>query len=183
MYYGTVKYCDIANGPGVRTSLFVSGCRIGCKGCFNQASWDFHFGAPFTEKVADDIIQSLEPSYIAGLTVLGGEPFEPENQRHLVDFIERFRKTYSDTKTLWMYSGKYLYQLLDPEHPYHTEVTERILDCVDVLVDGPFELDKRDISLKFRGSRNQRTLYVQPTRQSGEAVWWNEDPIFSQIEK
>ena len=142
MNYATIKNNDIANGPGVRTTLFVSGCRRHCKECFNPEAWPLAAGMPFTEAVQQEIIDSLAPDYISGLTLLGGEPFEPENQRGLVDFVERVRATYP-TKSLWSFSGFTIEELLgrEPVHaPYTispvTEVTDRLLMCLDVLVDG-----------------------------------------------
>lgn len=155
MNYGTIKDCDIANGPGVRVSLFVSGCRHHCKGCFNPETWDFQYGQPFTEETADQILKALSPSYIRGFTLLGGEPFEPENQRVLVGLLRKIRKTYP-AKDIWCYTG-YLYDADLPEGgKVHTEVTDEMLSYIDVLVDGEFVEAKKDITLVFRGSSNQR---------------------------
>ena len=161
MNYASIRTCDIANGEGVRVSLFVSGCRHHCPGCFNEEAQAFDYGEPFTHEVEDEIFAALEPSYIAGLTLLGGEPMEPENQRVLVPFLRRFRERFGDRKTLWVYTGC----VVDTEtfnlqpSTYNLEgTTEEFLRMVDVLVDGPFVEARKDISLKFRGSSNQRIL-------------------------
>ena len=157
MNYGNIKECDIADGPGVRVSLFVSGCRHHCKGCFNKETWDFDYGMPYTKETEDEIIRLLAPSYIQGLTLLGGEPFEPENQKQLAGLLKRVRETYPD-KDIWCYTG-YLYDVDLPEGGrVHTEVTEEMLSYIDVLVDGEFIEEEKDVTLVFRGSRNQRII-------------------------
>ena len=157
MNYGNIKECDIADGPGVRVSLFVSGCRHHCKGCFNKETWDFDYGMPYTKETDDEIIRLLAPSYIQGLTLLGGEPFEPENQKELAGLLKRVRETYPD-KDIWCYTG-YLYDVDLPEGGrVHTEVTEEMLSYIDVLVDGEFIEEEKDVTLVFRGSRNQRII-------------------------
>ena len=157
MNYGNIKECDIADGPGVRVSLFVSGCRHHCKGCFNKETWDFDYGMPYTKETEDEIIRLLAPSYIQGLTLLGGEPFEPENQKELAGLLKRVRETYPD-KDIWCYTG-YLYDVDLPEGGrVHTEVTEEMLSYSDVLVDGEFIEEEKDVTLVFRGSRNQRII-------------------------
>ena len=157
MNYGNIKECDIADGPGVRASLFVSGCRHHCKGCFNKETWDFDYGMPYTKETEDEIIRLLAPSYIQGLTLLGGEPFEPENQKELAGLLKRVRETYPD-KDIWCYTG-YLYDVDLPEGGrVHTEVTEEMLSYIDVLVDGEFIEEEKDVTLVFRGSRNQRII-------------------------
>ena len=165
MNYASIRTCDIANGEGVRVTLFVSGCTHRCKGCFNPDQWDFDYGELFTREVEDRILKDLEPSYIAGLSSLGGEPMEPANQRVLVPFLRRFREKFGQTKTLWVYTGCILdTDLLVakvkglPESRWHTEVTDEFLKMIDVLVDGPFIEELKDISLQFRGSSNQRIL-------------------------
>lgn len=160
MNYANIKYYDIADGTGVRTSIFVSGCTHHCKGCFNEVTWDFGYGEPFTPAVEQKILDSLKPSYIAGITLLGGEPFEPVNQRGLIGLLRRVHKEYPE-KTIWAYSG-YTYErdILNPEGRAHCEVTDELLSYIDVLVDGEFILEQRDISLQFRGSRNQRILHL-----------------------
>ena len=165
MNYANIKYFDIADGEGVRTSLFVSGCRRGCKNCFNSVAWDFAAGEPFDRAVEDKIIESLDHPFIDGLTILGGEPMEPENQAGLVDFVERVRAAYpvESGKTIWCFTGDVLEELM-PGGRHHTEVTDRILTCLDMLVDGPFVQDLYDISLRFRGSSNQRVIDMNATR-------------------
>lgn len=184
MNYAEIKHCDIANGVGVRTTLFVSGCRLHCPECFNEVAWDFRAGKPFDDAVADSIIESLEPDYISGLSVLGGEPMEPENQEGLVGFLERVRDRFprgeKRAKTIWMYSG-HTWEQLAPGGAWNLgEVTDRILDTLDVLVDGPFMQENHDITLRFRGSTNQRLIDVPATLGSADdIVTWQDDPIFS----
>ena len=161
MNYASIRTCDIANGEGVRVTLFVSGCTHRCKGCFNPDQWDFGYGEPFTREVEDRILKDLEPSYIAGLSILGGEPMEPANQRALVPFLRRVREKFGDTKTVWVYTGCLLEDLKDPESRWHTEVTDDFLGMIDVMVDGPFIEELKDISLQFRGSSNQRILRLR----------------------
>ena len=178
MNYSEIKYFDIANGEGVRTSLFVSGCRHGCPGCFNPDQWDFTAGSPFSREVQDKIVDSLAAEYIDGLSLLGGEPMEPENQRALVDFVERVRQAYPE-KTIWCYTGDTLEDLLNPSSLRHTEVTRRLLAAIDVLVDGPFVQAHHDITLRFRGSSNQRIIDLPATLAAGEVVPWRDDPQFT----
>lgn len=166
MNFGNIKECDIADGPGVRVSLFVSGCRHHCKGCFNADTWDFNYGSVYTKETEDEIIRLLEPDYIQGLTLLGGEPFEPENQRELVKLLRRVRETYPK-KDIWSYSG-YIYDvdLVEGGRAY-TEVTKEMLSYLDVLVDGPFIEAQKDITLKFRGSKNQRIIKLEDGKDTG----------------
>ena len=161
MNYASIRTCDIANGEGVRVSLFVSGCTHHCKGCFNEAAWDFAYGEPFTKKTENEILAALEPDFIDGLTILGGEPMEPENQRALMPLLRRFREKFGDTKTLWIYTGCVLETDLKAESRWRTEVTDEMLSLTDVLVDGPFLEAKKDISLQFRGSSNQRIIRLR----------------------
>ncbi|MGN0832142.1 MAG: anaerobic ribonucleoside-triphosphate reductase activating protein [Kiritimatiellia bacterium] len=163
MNYASIRTCDIANGEGVRVSLFVSGCTHRCKGCFNPDQWDFACGEPFTREVEDGLLSALAPDFVAGLTILGGEPMEPDNQRALVPFLRRFRERFGDTKTLWVYTGCVLEELRAgaPPSRWRTEVTDEFLSMVDVLVDGPFVEELKDISLPFRGSSNQRILRLR----------------------
>ncbi len=147
MNYAEIKKVDIANGPGVRVSLFVSGCRNHCKGCFNPETWDFDYGRPFTRETEDEIIEALRPSWIQGLSILGGEPTEEENAAVLIPFLKRVRAVLPD-KDIWLYSG-YTYEALRDKE---------ILTLADVLVDGPFLLEQKDAGLAFRGSRNQRII-------------------------
>ena len=166
MNYGEIKLCDIANGEGVRTTLFVSGCRHHCKGCFQPETWDFSFGRPFTAEVEDQILDSLAPDYIDGLSVLGGEPFEPENQAVLLPFLKRVKARYPE-KTIWCYSGYLLDAELLKESRARCACTDELLSLLDVLVDGEFVEEKRNISLAFRGSENQRIIDVQKSLASG----------------
>ena len=169
MNYATIKYYDIANGPGVRTSVFVSGCRHRCPGCFNAVAWDFAYGQPFDKATRNQVFASCQPDYIAGLSLLGGEPFEPENQRVLVPFVRRVRETYPQ-KTVWAFSGFTLEELrTEGSHP-RCEVTDELLSMLDVLVDGRFVEALKDISLRFRGSSNQRLIDMKKTLASGEIV-------------
>ena len=157
MHYGNIKECDIADGPGVRVSLFVSGCRHHCKGCFNPETWDFEYGELYTEETQEKILKLLAPGYIKGFTLLGGEPFEPENQRELVKLLKRIKEEYPG-KDVWCYSG-YLYDAdLAEGSSVYTEVTEEMLSYIDVLVDGEFVEELKDVSLAFRGSSNQRII-------------------------
>ncbi len=177
MNYANIKTCDIANGPGVRTSLFVSGCTHHCKNCFNREAWDFAFGAPFDEGVQQRILDECRPGYITGLTLLGGEPMEPVNQRALLQFVRRFRATYP-TKTVWCYSG-YTWEQLTGDSRARCEVTDDLLREIDVLVDGPFVQALHDITLRFKGSSNQRLIDVKRSLATGEVVLWEDKPLYS----
>ena len=163
MNYASIRTCDVANGDGVRVSLFVSGCTRRCPGCFNEEAQAFDYGKPFTKSVEDEILDALAPGHIAGLTVLGGEPMEPANQRALLPFLRRVRDRFGDAKTVWVYTGCVLETELKAESRWRTEVTDELLSLVDVLVDGPFVEELKDISLKFRGSSNQRILDLRRT--------------------
>ena len=171
MNYGNIKPLDVADGEGVRVSLFVSGCRNHCENCFQPETWDFHYGQPYTAETEDRILSLLEPFYVDGLTLLGGEPFEPENQRELVKLLRRVRAE-RPNKTVWCYSGYTLEQMRSGEHP-HCEATEELLGMVDVLVDGRFVEALKDISLKFRGSSNQRIIDVKRTLETGDIVLYD----------
>ena len=170
MNYATIKNCDIANGPGVRVSLFVSGCTHRCPGCFNEVAWDFDYGEPFTESVMDSIVDMLRPSYIRGLTLLGGEPFEPQNQEAVVQLLRKIKKELPE-KSIWAFSG----YLFDKDI-----LSGRLGDCseylsyLDVLVDGPFVEAKKNLSLRFRGSENQRLIDVPASLASGKVVLWED---------
>ena len=167
MNYAGIKYCDIANGSGCRTVLFVSGCRNACKGCFQPQTWDFCYGKPFDEGVQQEVIDSLEPAYITGITLLGGEPFEPENQKELVPFMRKVVAQYPN-KNVWAFTG-YIYDKdLLAGGRRHTEDTDELLSMIDVLVDGPFVEELKDITLKFRGSSNQRVLDLRETIRTGK---------------
>ena len=169
MYYGQIKNCDIANGEGVRVTLFVSGCRNRCEGCFQPETWDFSYGSQFTQETENEILEMLKPSYIKGLTVLGGEPFEPENQCALLPFIEKIKKELPN-KNIWIFSGYTFEELLkEGSHP-RCEVTDKLLSMTDVLVDGRFILEQKDITLKFRGSKNQRILNLPESLKQGKPV-------------
>lgn len=173
MHYGEIKNYDIANGEGVRVTLFVSGCTNHCENCFQPQTWDFEYGQPFTKETEDRIIKMLEPSYINGLTLLGGEPFEPKNQRVLVPFLRRVREAYPN-KTVWAFSGFRLDDelLKDGSYP-RCESTDEMLSLVDVLVDGRYVERLYDISLRFRGSSNQRLIDMNETRKTGKIVLWD----------
>lgn len=177
MNYATIKNCDIANGPGVRVSLFVSGCTHRCPGCFNQVAWDFDYGEPFTEETVQSILNMLRPNYIRGLTLLGGEPFEPQNQPAIVELLRRI-KTELPTKSIWAFSG-YLY---DDIVSGKLGNTKEYLSYLDVLVDGPFILEKKNLSLRFRGSENQRLIDIPKTLATGTVTLW-EDPNQSALKK
>ena len=172
MHYGEIKNCDIANGIGVRVSLFVSGCTNRCEGCFQPQTWAFDYGRPFTAETEEQLLAMLAPDYIDGLTLLGGEPFEPDNQRTLLPFLRRVRERYPQ-KTVWAFSGFTFEEMkTDGSHP-RCEATDELLSLLDVLVDGRFILAQKDISLRFRGSRNQRLLDMPATLKAGVPVEWN----------
>ena len=179
MHYGEIKNCDIANGEGVRVTLFVSGCTNHCEHCFQPQTWDFDYGQPFTSETEQQLLDLLAPSYIRGLTLLGGEPFEPENQRELLPFVRNFKALYPN-KTVWCYSG-YTWEQLTGKEPCaaRCEVTDELLQLLDVLVDGEFVQAKHDISLRFRGSSNQRLLDVPRTLAAGQPVWWEDEAVFA----
>ena len=173
MHYGEIKNCDIANGPGVRVTLFVSGCTNHCKNCFQPQTWDFSYGQPFTAETEEKLIAMLTPSHINGLTLLGGEPFEPENQRALVPFLRKVRERLPG-KTVWSFSGFTWEEMHTPGSHPRCEVTDDFLSLLDVLVDGRFVEELHDISLRFRGSSNQRLIDVPRTRASGSIVLWDD---------
>lgn len=170
MNYGEIKKYDIANGEGVRVSLFVSGCTHHCPGCFNQATWDFDFGKPYTKETEEEILEALAPDYIAGLTLLGGEPFEPKNQEVLTGLLKRVRQRYPD-KTVWCYTGYLFDKELLGESRARCEYTDEMLELIDVLVDGRFVEGLKDITLRFRGSSNQRIIDVRASLCSRQVVW------------
>ena len=174
MYYGTIKNCDIANGEGVRVTLFVSGCTNRCKGCFQPQTWDFGYGQPFTAETEAEVLSLLAPDYINGLTLLGGEPFEPENQRALLPFLRRVREQYP-RKTVWAFTGFTYEALLTGGSRPRCEATDELLSLLDVLVDGPFVERLHDISLRFRGSSNQRLIDLNETRRMGRIVLWDKN--------
>ncbi|MBQ2473218.1 MAG: anaerobic ribonucleoside-triphosphate reductase activating protein [Lachnospira sp.] len=173
MNYATIKYNDIANGPGVRTSLFVSGCTHHCKGCFNEVAWDFNYGLEFTKEVMDEIVKSLEPDYITGITLLGGEPFEHVNQIGLLPLLREIKAKFPD-KSIWCFSG-YLFdkQILQEMVPKWPE-TKEMISYIDVLVDGKFVLELKDLMLKYRGSSNQRLIDVKKSLKANEVILWED---------
>ena len=169
MYLAEMITADDANGPGIRVSIFVSGCTNHCPGCFQPETWDFHYGVPYDKTMEERILKELEKPYYAGLTILGGEPFEPENQEELVKLIRKVRKKFPD-RTIWMYTG-FVYEFdLIPGGEKYTEVTDEILDHIDVLVDGRFILEKKNLMLRFRGSENQRIIDMKRTRELKSVV-------------
>ena len=170
MNYATIKNCDIANGPGVRVSLFVSGCTHRCPGCFNEIAWDFDYGTPFTQETIDSILAMLRPAYIKGLTLLGGEPFEPQNQGAIVELLRQIKREMPD-KSIWAFSG-YLFEqdILSGR----LGDTSEYLSYLDVLVDGPFIQAKKNLSLRFRGSENQRLIDVKASLAAGETILWDD---------
>ena len=180
MNYAEIKNCDIANGPGVRVSLFVSGCTHHCPGCFNAEAWDFDYGQPFTQQTIDQILELLKPGYIRGLTLLGGEPFEPENQGAVVELLRQIKEKYPE-KSIWAFSG-YLFDrdiLSGRLGPW--EITREFLSYLDVLVDGPFVEAEKDLNLRFRGSANQRILNVPASIAAHAPVLWDGDMTIQPI--
>ena len=169
MNFATIKFNDIANGTGVRTSLFVSGCTHKCKGCFNSEAWDFNYGEPFTKEIEDKIIKSLFCVFIVGLSLLGGEPFEPENQKALYPFLKRVKEIYPN-KDIWCYTGYLFDKELLNDSRAKTDITLDMLSLIDVLVDGRFIESQKNISLNFRGSENQRIILVKQSLEKGEIV-------------
>ena len=172
MNYGEIKNYDIANGEGVRVSLFVSGCTHHCKNCFNPETWSFEYGKPFTKETEDYIIECLSPDYIDGLSLLGGEPFEPQNQEVLLPFLRRVKNELPN-KNIWCYTGYLFDRELLSESRARCEFTDEMLSLIDVLVDGEFVQDLYDISLAFRGSSNQRIIDVQKSLETGEVKLHN----------
>ena len=173
MNYAAIKNCDIANGPGVRVSLFVSGCTHRCPGCFNEVAWDFQYGEPFTEQTIDRILSMLKPAYIRGLTLLGGEPFEPQNQGPVLELVRRIRKELPE-KTIWAFSGYLFDRDILSGRLGDWEITRELVGLLDVLVDGPFVLEKKNLSLRFRGSENQRLIDVPASLAAGEIILWQD---------
>ena len=178
MNYATIKTCDIANGAGVRTSLFVSGCRRHCPECFNAVAWDFAYGQPFDKQARNTVLASLKPDYIAGLSLLGGEPLEPENQRALLPFLHDVKVLYPH-KTIWCYTGNVYETEVLSDGPGRCEVTDELLGYIDVLVDGAFLIEQKDITLRFKGSANQRLIDVPASRAAGHTVLWQDKPVFT----
>jgi anaerobic ribonucleoside-triphosphate reductase activating protein len=174
MHYGAIKKNDIANGEGIRTTIFVSGCRNRCKNCFQPETWAFDYGEPFTEKTAEEIFKTLESPVVKGLTVLGGEPMEPENQRGLLPFLRELKNRFPK-KNVWLYTGNLYEELIGElgESPKHLDITEELLSYVDILVDGPFIEEKKSLGIRFRGSENQRIIDMNKTRETGSVVIWD----------
>ena len=171
MYYGEIKKCDIANGEGVRVSLFVSGCTHHCPGCFNQDTWEFDYGKEYTQETEKEILEALAPSYINGLSLLGGEPFEPRNQEVLISLLRKVKERYPE-KDIWCYSGYLFDKELLSESRARCEYTDEMLSMLDVLVDGRFVEALKDIRLVFRGSSNQRVIDVKKSLETGEIIPW-----------
>ncbi len=174
MHYGAIKKCDIANGEGIRTSLFVSGCTNRCKNCFNRETWAFDYGSPFTEKEWQEIFDSFENPVVKGLSLLGGEPMEPENQRALLPFLKEFKRRFPK-KDIWLFTGNLYEELTGQlgEHPKCIEVTKELLSLVDIMVDGRFIEEQKRLGLRFRGSENQRIIDMNETRKAGKIVIWS----------
>lgn len=173
MNYAAIKNNDIANGPGVRVSLFVSGCTHRCPGCFNSETWDFNYGKPFTQKTIDEIIAMLAPTHIKGITILGGEPFETENQPAVVELLRQVKKIYPQ-KSVWAFSGYLFDRDIMARRLGDWKITEELLRYLDVLVDGPFVKSQKDLTLRFRGSSNQRLIDVQASLSSDSIVLWED---------
>lgn len=174
MYYGEIKKLDVANGIGIRTTLFVSGCTNHCEKCFQPQTWDFHYGQEFTRETEDTLIESLRPPFVRGLTLLGGEPFEPDNQRALLPVLRRIRAELPG-KDVWAFTGFELDRELWQESYARCEATDELLSLIDVLVDGRYVEALRDLALHFRGSSNQRVIDMNRTREAGEIVLWEEE--------
>ncbi len=174
MNYGEIKKTDVANGPGVRVSLFVSGCTHHCKGCFNSETWDFSYGQEFTADIQEELLELLRPEHIAGLTILGGEPFEPSNQRGLLPFLRKVKERYPK-KSIWCYTGYLLERDLWNESSARCGATDEMLSLIDVLVDGEFIQEQKNIALKFRGSENQRLIDVPQSRKQENVCFYKED--------
>lgn len=173
MNYAEIKNCDIANGPGVRVSLFVSGCTHHCKGCFNEVAWDFDYGTPFTQETIDKILDMMRPGYIRGLTLLGGEPFEPQNQGPIVELLRQIKEKMPE-KSIWAFSGYLFDRDILSGRLGDWKVTQEYLSYLDVLVDGPFVEAKKNLSLRFRGSENQRIIDVPASLAQGKIVLWRD---------
>ncbi len=171
MNYADIKRCDVANGPGVRVSLFVSGCTHHCKECFNPETWDFDYGTPFTEETIALILDYMKPDYIRGITLLGGEPLEHENQKGLLPLVRQIRERYPE-KTVWCFTGYDFERDVTGRMMQQWPETKELLSYIDVMVDGEFEIDKKDLGLVFKGSSNQRTILVQESLTSGKLIFW-----------
>lgn len=174
MYYGAIKKNDVANGEGIRTSVFVSGCTNRCKNCFNPETWAFDYGKPFTDSTAEEIFKTFENPVIRGISILGGEPMEPENQTEILRLLREFKKRFP-TKTVWLYTGNLYEELLgEPgSHPKCLPITGELLSMVDILVDGRYIEEEKSLGLRFRGSKNQRIIDMNKTRASGKVTIWD----------
>lgn len=173
MNYADIKQYDISNGPGIRISVFVSGCNHHCKGCFNEETWDFNYGKPFTKETIDTIIEYMKPNFIKGLTILGGEPFEPVNQKGLLPLLRRVREVYPH-KDIWCFTGFDFMRDIYGTMMKNLEETKEMVSYIDIIVDGKFMEDLKDLSLRFKGSTNQKTILVQETLEKGEPVLWDD---------
>ena len=174
MNFADIKQNDAANGPGIRVSLFVSGCRHMCKNCFNKDAWDFNYGEPYTEAETEKIIEAMRPDYIKGFSLLGGEPFEKENQAVLCEVLEKIRKAYPE-KTIWCYTGYDFEKDLLSGRLCDKMITDRMLSCIDILVDGKFVEEKKNLKLRFKGSENQRIIDVKKSLQENRIILWEGD--------
>ena len=172
MNYATIKKRDIANGIGVRVSLFVSGCTHRCKNCFNKETWDFSYGEKYTAETENLILSYLEPSFVNGLSLLGGEPFEPQNQKELVELL-RVVKDKFPKKDIWCYTGYLFDEQLLKDSRARCEYTDEMLSYIDILVDGPYIEEEKDITLQFRGSKNQRVIDVKRSLSENRVVLWD----------
>lgn len=173
MNYATIKKLDVANGRGLRVSLFVSGCTHHCKGCFNPETWNFEYGEPFTEEVENQLLEYLKPDYIQGLSLLGGEPFEPVNQKALLPFIRKVKAMYPN-KNIWCYTGYDFEQDILTEKLGDWEITRELLSYIDILIDGEFKLELKNPNLRFRGSANQRVIKVQESLAADTVMLWDD---------
>ena len=174
MNYADIKQYDVANGLGIRVSLFVSGCTHHCKNCFNKETWDFQYGNPFTEDEIHMILDYLKPSYVSGLSLLGGEPFEPENQEGLLPLVRKVKEVYPE-KDIWCYTGYLLDEDICGKMLDHVPETRELLSYIDILIDGPFVEERKKLKIRFRGSDNQRIIDVKKTREAGKIILWDED--------
>ena len=175
MNYADIKYCDVANGKGVRVSLFVSGCTHYCKGCFNEEAWNYYYGKPFTEDTIQQVIGYLDKPYIAGLSLLGGEPFEHVNQQGLLPLLREVKKRFPD-KNVWCYTGYDFEKDILNVMAKKWQETEEMLSYIDILVDGEFVEELKNPSLQFKGSSNQRIIEVQPSLAAGRVIEWQDHP-------
>lgn len=176
MNYADIKRCDVANGEGVRVSLFVSGCTHHCKECFNKEAWDFNYGKPFTEKEIDTIMEYLKPGYVAGLSLLGGEPMEPSNQEGILPLLRRVKKTYPE-KNIWCYTGYLFDKDILERMCQESEITKEIVTYLDIVVDGEFVVKQKNLKVNFRGSDNQRIIDVKKTMEAGKIVHWENEIV------